>query len=149
MPRSAVVTSLLAGIALALAGVTVGAQQSPAPASAVHGINRADLDTTCAACQDFYKFATGGWESANPAPPAFSRWGTFSVHQARNQAVVHEVLESAASSAKGDHPTAAIDKVGVYYATCMDSVECRKSAAGYHAGRIRKLRTDYGHCDDR
>jgi putative endopeptidase len=121
MPSSGFVRSLFAGLALSLATAPAGAQQSQAAASTVHGIDRADLDTTCAACQDFYQFATGGWEAANPAPAAFSRWGTFSVLQERNQAIVHEVLESAASSAKGDHPTTAIDKVGVYYATCMDS----------------------------
>jgi putative endopeptidase len=118
---SAVVQSLLAGLGLSLAVLPLGAQQSPAPASTVHGINRADLDTTCAACQDFYQFATGGWRTANPAPAAFPRWGTFNILEERDREIEHQVLESAASSAKSDHPTTAIDKVGVYYATCMDS----------------------------
>ncbi len=120
MLRSRLVQSLLAGLALPLAAVATGAQQ--APASTVHGVNRADLDTTCAACQDFYQFATGGWRTANPAPAAFARWGTFNILEERDREIEHRVLDSAASSANSDHPTTAIDKVGVYYATCMDSV---------------------------
>jgi putative endopeptidase len=121
MPSSGLARSILAGLALSLSFAPANAQQSPAPASTVHGINRADLDTTCAACRDFYQFATGGWLAANPAPPAFARWGTFEILGQRDQEVEHQVLESAASSARSDRPTTAIDKVGVYYATCMDS----------------------------
>ncbi len=122
MSRSGLVSSLLGAAGLMITFVlSARAQQTPAPASVVHGIDRADLDTTCAACQDFYQFATGGWQKANPAPAAFPRWGTFAVLQERNRDVVHQVLDSAASAAKGDHPATAIDKVGVFYATCMDS----------------------------
>jgi putative endopeptidase len=87
----------------------------------VHGINRADLDTTCAACQDFYNYATGGWRAANPAPAAYPRWGSFAVLAERNRDIVRQVLDAAAASATASHPKSATDKVGVFYATCMDS----------------------------
>ena len=100
---------------------TRGGGGSDSTPAVVHGINRADLDTTCAACQDFYQFATGGWRAHNPIPAAFPRWGSFEVLQEHNRDDVRAVLDAAAASAKGGKPESSIDKVGVFYATCMDS----------------------------
>ena len=47
MSRSGLVSSLLGAAGLMITFVlSAGAQQSPAPASVAHGIDRADLDTT-------------------------------------------------------------------------------------------------------
>ncbi len=43
-------------------GTQTGAQPAP------HGLNLADLDRTCKPCDDFYKFADGGWMAKNPIP---------------------------------------------------------------------------------
>jgi putative endopeptidase len=88
----------------------------------VHGINRADLDTTCAPCQDFYQFATGGWQKQNPIPAAYPRWGSFGALQEQNRETVRSVLEAAEREAgTSNAPTSPTAKIGLYYATCMDS----------------------------
>jgi putative endopeptidase len=128
----------IAGVALSLLVTPAGAQQAPPASAPVHGIDRADLDTTCAACQDFYQFATGGWRTANPAPAAFPRWGSFGVLQERNRVVVHQVLDSAAG-ATSDHPKSAIDKVGLFYATCMDSAGAESQGASPAKPELAKI----------
>jgi putative endopeptidase len=92
----------------------------------LRAINPADVDTTCKPCDNFYKFATGGWERRAPIPAAFGSWSSFDELTLRNFDVVRGILESAARDANttGD---ADRRKVGRFYATCMDSaaVEAR------------------------
>jgi putative endopeptidase len=137
------VHSLVVAVLLAGPYAAVAAQQPSDSAPIVHGIDRADLDTTCAACKDFYQFAIGGWLVRNPIPAAYPRWGNFDVLQEHNRATVRQVLEEAAHEAGGAgspsadassgtgnrHPgspgdrsaRSATEKVGRFYASCMDS----------------------------
>src|SRR5882672_2243690 len=84
-----------------------------------HGFDRASLDPNTAACTDFYQYANGGWLAANPIPAAYSNWGVANVLDEKNREMLHQILEAAAkntSAAKGSSE----QKVGDYYATCMD-----------------------------
>jgi putative endopeptidase len=91
-------------------------------------LDRANLDTTCAPCTNFYQFANGGWLKNNPIPPAYSRWGAFNVLNEQNRDKLQLVVDDAVA-----HRTTATDpdvrKVGNYYAACMDSTAIEK--AGY------------------
>jgi len=61
----------------------------------------------------------GGWMKANPIPPEYSIWGSFSQLADRNQKNLREVLEAAASAKA---PLGSNEqKIGDFYATCMDS----------------------------
>ena len=41
------------------------------------GIRLSNLDRTVRPGDDFYEFATGGWQKSHPLPPAYSRFGSF------------------------------------------------------------------------
>ena len=59
----------------------------------------ADLDRNANPAQDFFQFANGGWNKANPLPDEYSRWGTFTLLGKRNQQLLRAILEEAASKA--------------------------------------------------
>ena len=85
------------------------------------------MDTSTAACTDFYQYANGGWLKANPVPAAYPAWGVANILNEKNRDVIHDILEAAAKNTtarKGSNE----QKVGDYYASCMD--EAKIEAAG-------------------
>ena len=59
-----------------------------------HGFDLADLDTTCKPCEDFFRYATGGWIKRNPIQPEYASWGRFNALQNHNQDVLRQILEA-------------------------------------------------------
>jgi len=99
---------------LACGAMAVGQQ---APRS---GIDKSDMDLTCKPCQDFWRYAGGGWLDKNPIPPQYSSWGTFSVLQEQNREKLHKILEAAAKNTAA--PAGSNErKIGDLYASCMDT----------------------------
>jgi putative endopeptidase len=83
-------------------------------------LDPANLDTTCAPCKDFFRFANGGWLRRSEIPGDLPRWGSFNELQEQNYAALEQVLTEAARNA----PTARdpnTRKLGTFYGTCMDS----------------------------
>jgi putative endopeptidase len=109
--------------AAAIAAVWVALAASPAAAQQSHALDRANLDTTCAPCTDFFTFANGGWEKRTEIPAAYPSWGSFNELQDHNQDVVHQILddETAAVRAKKAKPGTNEWKVGTFYDACMDT----------------------------
>ncbi len=106
----------LARITLFLLGALTAAAQSFTPAF---------LDKTADPCNNFYQYACGGWQAKNPVPADYARWGRFEELAERNQKIMRDILEaSAAASSRGP-----IDqKIGDYYASCMDEAAIEKKS---------------------
>jgi len=96
-----------------------------------HALDRANLDTTCAACKDFYQFANGGWLKKTTIPAAYSSFGSFRELADRNEAQLHKILDAdaaAANAGKGT-PTDGAWKAGAFYASCLDTAAIDKLGA--------------------
>jgi putative endopeptidase len=93
-----------------------GAQQ---PASKYEpALDVTSMDRSADPCADFFQYSCGGWMKNNPIPPDQSSWDTYSKMQDENRARLRGILESAAApDSKRD---AAAQKIGDYYASCMD-----------------------------
>ncbi len=81
------------------------------------GIDSSLLDPTCKPCQDFYRYATGGWADKNPIPADRSRWGTFDELIDANLERERTILD--ASSAPG--VTGDQKRLGDFYTACMNT----------------------------
>src|ERR1043166_4170583 len=88
-------------------------------ASSPWGFNPANLDKSCKPCDDFYRFAMGGWMKSNPIPPEYSSWGSFTVLLDKNQQNLRGILDSATKSNAGAGSKER--KIGDFYASCMDT----------------------------
>jgi putative endopeptidase len=87
------------------------------------------MDKSIDPCVDFYHYACGTWLKENPVPPDKAAYGRFTELADRNREILRDVLEKA--SAPNPGRSANEQKIGDYYASCMDesSIENKGTAA--------------------
>jgi endothelin-converting enzyme/putative endopeptidase len=76
------------------------------------------VDKDLSPCDDFYKYSCSKWLAANPIPADQVYWSTGSNLELWNEGVERETLEA---SSKNDPKRSAVQqKIGDYWAACMD-----------------------------
>ena len=83
------------------------------------GIDPANLDKSVRAADDFYQFATGGWQKRNPLPAAYSRFGSFDQLQEDNNKRINSILSDLL---KKNYKHGSMEqKLSDFYKLAMDS----------------------------
>lgn len=83
------------------------------------GIHLENLDTTIVAQNDFYQFATGGWQKNNPLTAEYSRFGSFDKLGLQNLEQVNGLIQEIA--AKKHSQGSIAQKIGDVYNLAMDT----------------------------
>jgi len=86
--------------------------------SVISGFDFSSIDRSVSACQDFNRFANGGWIDRNPIPAAYSRWGRFETLDEQNINVLHGILDGLVM--KKRFANANEQKIADFYGSCMD-----------------------------
>ena len=86
----------------------------------VPAINRANFDESVALNDDFYQYATGGWQAANPLKPEFARYGTFDQLRETNEVRLNDLFADIAKSK--NQPGTVDQKIADLYNMGLDSL---------------------------
>ncbi len=123
---------------LILAGIIFGDSrlfaQTSAPASGeasrtfklIPSLDKDLMDPAADPCVDFYRYACGNWAKLHPIPNDSPDSDQFYNLEQYNRQVLRGILESA--SAAGSGRDANTQKIGDYYASCMDEASLQQKA---------------------
>ena len=119
----------LSTIAL-MASCESGKQATPA-------IDRTNFDESVALNEDFYQYATGGWQAKNPLKPEFARYGVFDVMRENNEVRINELFNAMTQTVaeKGSVE----QKISDLYKMGLDSVRLNKEGMTPVMGDVEKI----------
>ncbi len=83
------------------------------------GLDLSNLDKSAKPADDFYQFATGGWQVAHPLPAAYSRYGSFDMLQENVNKQVNSILADLSKKKYKEGTTE--KKLSDFYKLAMDA----------------------------
>ncbi|HET7422462.1 MAG TPA: hypothetical protein VFJ92_02805 [Gemmatimonadales bacterium] len=98
MPRNTL--RLLLAAALTVVPQSLTAQGAPSAPARTQPLDPTNRDTTCSACEDFYRWVNGGWIARTSIPSDQPWWSAFHELQERNYNDLHGLLDEAAKQAR-------------------------------------------------
>ena len=87
------------------------------------GLDPSAMDRTVDPCVDFYQYSCGGWMKSHPIPPDQTSWSVYGKLYEDNLTYLRGILDEAAAVPNRDAVT---QKIGDYYAACMDESTVEK-----------------------
>ena len=103
----------------------------------VPAIDRNNFDESVALNEDFYQYATGGWQAANPLKPEFARYGTFDKLRETNEVRLNDLFADIAKSK--NKPGTVDQKIADLYNMGMDSLRLNTEGVAPLKADIDKL----------
>src|SRR5271155_1311481 len=127
MRKRSACLSLIVVLPLLLATApTSFAQQSAAPALPYSpSLDLSSMDKSVDPCVDLYRYSCGGWQKKNPIPPDQTSWTVYGKLYQDNLTFLRGILEQSGPSAP--QRDAVTQKIGDFYASCMDESIADKS----------------------
>jgi len=89
-------------------------------------LDPAAMNRTADPCVDFYEYSCGGWRKMNPIPSDQTSWSVYGKLYQDNLNYLRGILEEAAVAKNRDAVT---QKIGDYYASCVDEAPIEKLGA--------------------
>ena len=117
----------------AAAQSTHPAADTTQPVQLIPGLDKRLIDTEADPCVDFAAYACGNFDKLYPIPPDESDYDSWAIVWDYTQRVLDALLDEAAVASPTR--TANEQKIGDYYATCMDT-------DAIHAGGLNPLQPD-------
>jgi putative endopeptidase len=129
-------------------GTTAATVTAPAKAAgprvkevdlATVGLDADALDRSADPCQDFYRFACGGWidKAQIPADRPITSRGFVAIVE-RNEEALRKILEEARARPDADPIS---QKIGAFYGTCMDEAAVEKAGLDSAAPLLSLIKT--------
>ena len=114
---TAIVLAMICGVSSILMAQTASGGSEKKP-ELLSGLDKRFIDTGADPCVDFFKYACGNFTKYYPIPNDRSGYGTGALVAERNEYILHTMLEKAAAGGADRTPNE--QKIGDYYASCLD-----------------------------
>ena len=94
------------------------ANSAPKKVELLPGLDKQVMDTSADPCVNFYQYACGNFSKLYPIPSDKRGYGSFEIVYDYTQGILRGLLDQVAQ--KSAQHTANEQKIGDYYASCMD-----------------------------